>query len=67
MLQYYKNTVSYFHKVAKQLKLTAIQSRLNIDNHKLIQDVETRWNLSFYMLQRIVEQEEAIYTQYYVC
>ena len=63
MLQRCKNIVSYFHKSCKATdKLTAIQNRLNIDNHKLIQDVETRWNSSLYMLQRIVEQEEAIRT-----
>ena len=63
MLQCCKNIVSYFHKSYKAtVKLTAIQSCLNIDNHKLIQDVETRWNSSFYMPQRIVEQEEAIQT-----
>ena len=63
ILQRCKNIVSYFHRSCKATnKLTAIQSRLNIDNHKLIQEVETRWNSSFYMLQRIVEQEEAIRT-----
>lgn len=63
ILQRCKNIVSYFHKSCKATdKLTAIQSRLNIDNHKLIQDVETRWNSAFYMLQRIIEQEEAIRT-----
>ena len=37
LLQCCKNIVSYFHKSCKATdKLTAIQSRLNIDNHKLI-------------------------------
>ena len=63
ILQCCKNIVSYFHRSCKATdKLTAIQSCLNIDNHKLIQEVETHWNSSFYMLQRIVEQEEAIRT-----
>ena len=43
-------------------KFASVQSCLNIDNHKLIQEVETRWNSSFYMLERIVEQEEAVRT-----
>ena len=35
MLQRCKNIMSYFHKSCKAIdKLTAIQSRLNIDNHK---------------------------------
>ena len=43
MLQCCKNIVSNFHKSCKATdKLTAIQSFLNIDNHKLIQEVETR-------------------------
>ena len=63
LLQRCKNIVSYFHKSCKATdKLTAIQSRLNIDNHKLIQEVETHWNSSFYMLQRILEEEEAVRT-----
>ena len=48
--------MSFFHKSCTATdKLTAVQSHLNIDNHKLIQEVETRSNSSFYMLQRIVE------------
>jgi len=63
LLQHCKQIVSYFHKSTKATdKLASIQSRLNIDNHKLIQEVETRWNSSFYMLERIVEQEEAVRT-----
>ena len=58
-----KNIVTYFHKSCKASdKLSSVQKRLNIDNHKLIQEMETRWNSSYYMLQKIVEQEEAIRT-----
>ena len=32
------------------------------EEHKLIQEVETHWNSTFYMLERIVEQHEAITT-----
>ncbi|XP_065900618.1 zinc finger BED domain-containing protein 4-like [Dysidea avara] len=63
LLQRCKHIVTYFHRSTKATdKLTSIQSRLNIDNHKLIQEVETRWNSSFYMLERIIEQEEAART-----
>lgn len=61
ILQCCKN-MSYFHKSCKAAnKLTTIQSCLSIDNHKLIQKEEIYWNSSFHMLQRIIEQEEAIY------
>ena len=58
-----KNIVSYFHKSSKASdKLGIIQARLNLPHHKLIQDVDTRWNSVFYMLERYLEQEEAIQT-----
>ena len=67
LLQCCKHIVSYFHKNTKATdKLNPIQSHLNIDNHKLIQEVETRWNSSFYMLERIVEQEEVVRTALYL-
>nr|XP_012218835.1 PREDICTED: zinc finger BED domain-containing protein 4-like [Linepithema humile] len=43
-------------------KLKAIQEQLNIPNHKLIQDVTTRWNSTYYMLSRLYEQRQAIST-----
>ena len=37
-----------------------IQAQLNLPQHVLIQDVATRWNSSYYMLERLVEQKKAI-------
>ena len=37
-----------------------IQSQLNLPVHVLIQDVATRWNSSYYMLERLLEQKKAI-------
>ena len=61
LMQHCKQIVSYRCICTKATdKLAFTQSCLNIDNHKLIQEVETRRNSSFYVLERIVEQEEAI-------
>ena len=58
-----KNVVSFFHRSTKATdKLHDIQTRMNIFHHKLIQHVETRWNSVYFMLERYLEQEEAIRT-----
>ena len=63
LIQKVKNIVSYFHKSSKATdNLKINQNRLNIPNHKLIQQVDTRWNSVYYMLERYLEQEEAIRT-----
>lgn len=41
-------------------KLKDIQSSLGIPQHRLQQDVTTRWNSSLYMLQSILEQKVAL-------
>ena len=56
-----RKIVSHFHKSSKATEeLRQIQTLLNLPQHKLIQDVETRWNSSYYMLKRIIEQRAAI-------
>ena len=63
VVQEVKNIVSFFHKSSKASdKLKLIQARLNIPEHKLVQHVQTRWNSSYYMLERYLEQNEAICT-----
>ena len=58
-----KRIVSYIHRSTKASeKLRMMQARLNLPEHKLIQQVETRWNSAFYMLERYIEQEEAVTT-----
>ena len=55
--------VTFFHRSAKASdKLDEVQKQLKLPHHKLIQDVETRWNSTFYMFQCILQQHEAITT-----
>ena len=42
------------------MKLNELQEQHKIPQHSLVQDVTTRWNSTFLMLQRIVEQKKAI-------
>ncbi|KAK3866824.1 hypothetical protein Pcinc_027668 [Petrolisthes cinctipes] len=54
---------SFFHHSSKSSdKLKEIQRQLGLPEHKLIQSVDTRWNTTFYMLERLVEQQTAITT-----
>lgn len=46
--------VRFFHHSTKASdKLKALQTQLQLPEHKLIQAVETRWNSVFYMLERL--------------
>ena len=55
--------VSYFHCSSKATdKLVLVQNHLKLDNHKLIQDVDTCWNSVFYMFERLIEQHETVTT-----
>ena len=56
-----RKVVGHFkHSVVAQNALEESQTKLNLPQHKLVQDVMTRWNSSYNMLQRIIEQETAL-------
>jgi len=50
----------YKHSNIACKTLQKIQEQLGCPKHRLIQDEPTRWNTTFYMLERLVEQRKAI-------
>jgi len=56
-----KSIVGHFNRsVTAAHNLKRIQESLDIPQHKLKQDITTRWNSTFYMLQSIQEQKMAL-------
>ncbi|NWV88211.1 ZBED4 protein, partial [Machaerirhynchus nigripectus] len=49
------------HRSAKaKEKLAELQKEYELPQHQLIQDVPSKWNTSFHMLERLIEQKRAI-------
>ncbi|XP_033017292.1 zinc finger BED domain-containing protein 4 [Lacerta agilis] len=49
------------HRSAKaREKLADLQKEYHLPQHQLIQDVPSKWNTSFHMLERLIEQKRAI-------
>lgn len=55
-----KIVIHFHHSTAPQEQLHKIQKELNLPEHKLVQDISTRWNFTFYMLSRLLEQKRYI-------
>lgn len=56
-----RKIVSHFkHSEQACRHLAECQKSCDIPEHKLIQDVETRWNSTYLMLQRVCEQRKAL-------
>ena len=57
-----RKLVGHFkHSSLAMTSLDEKQKTLNIQEHKLIQDVITRWNSTYFMLERLIEQRLAIH------
>lgn len=55
------NIVGHFkHSNIAMSALSNKQSQLGLQKHKLVQSVKTRWNSTFLMLKRLIEQREAV-------
>lgn len=56
-----RKIVGHFkHSTTAYSHLQAIQEQLGLPKHRLQQDIKTRWNSSFYMIQSILEQKMAL-------
>ncbi|CAG5034776.1 unnamed protein product [Parnassius apollo] len=55
-----RRIVTHFnHSDLAEQKLKSIQQELNLPNHQLVQDVSTRWNSTYYLMERLLEQKRA--------
>ncbi|KAK3891023.1 hypothetical protein Pcinc_005057 [Petrolisthes cinctipes] len=58
-----KLIVSYFHHSVKATdKLSEVQEQTGVQQKKLIIDVDTRWNSTYYTMERFLEQHEVTTT-----
>ena len=58
-----KQIVTFFHQRVKATeKLKVVHNQFYLPEYKLVQKVDTRWNSTFFMFNRIVEQHNAITT-----
>ena len=57
-----RKVVGHFkHSVVATIALKEKQQQMNVPQHHLIQDVTTRWNSAYFMMERLLGQRWAIY------
>ncbi|KAL1268495.1 hypothetical protein QQF64_033858 [Cirrhinus molitorella] len=58
-----RKIVTFFHRSTTAAHvLKTKQELLQLPNHKLIQDISTRWNSSYNMIERYLEQHTAVFS-----
>jgi len=57
---HFRHSVKATEQLKKTQELLNSGSNPHLPVHKLIQDVSTRWDSTFYMLERLIEQKRAI-------
>lgn len=61
LLGHVNRIVGFFHRSdTATTTLQAKQKLLELPSHKLLQDCKTRWNSSYDMLERYIEQQAAV-------
>lgn len=56
-----RRIVTHFnHSGTAQQKLKSIRQELNLPDHQLLQDIVTRWNSTYYLMERLLEQKRAV-------
>ena len=61
MIKTAKAIVAFYNRSTKGTeRLTELQEQLSLTKHKLLSDCPTRWNSTYYMLTRLLEQKPAI-------
>lgn len=59
----FRQIVTFFHRsTTAAARLKDKQEMLQLPPHKLIQDVPTRWNSSYDLLERYLEQQAAVFS-----
>jgi hypothetical protein len=61
-----RRLVSHFnHSSKSSYLLKQKQESLSHPTHSLIQDVSTRWNSAYYMVSRVIEQQQPVCVQHF--
>ena len=56
-----RSIVGHFkHSSTAKVRLAGFQVTVHVPSHSLIQDVQTHWNSSYLMLERLIEQKQAL-------